>query len=121
MFCETLIDESEVWIQQIDDAAILAHDCFEQHRGLALEGGAKAGIELIRFRHGRLQVAEIEPLPRKIVNERAGTGVCQHSSNLLFKDRGGGEPPFGGGVQKLIVRNSAPQKKGQARCQFQIA
>ena len=118
---EPLVDEREVGVDQIQDAAILADDGLEQQFRLAPEGVAEVAVELLRCRRHVVELPQLQPLSGQIVDERRGRGIRQHAPRLLLEHRGIGEPALCRQPQQLLVRDAAPEEEGQPRRQLEIA
>ena len=85
---QTLVDEREVGVEQIDDAAILLHDGPEQqspsHAAASAAGCAsKSGESGRAFFSSR----RIEPLPGEVGDERVRTRVGEHPAHLPLERR----------------------------------
>ncbi len=120
---QALVDERVVRIQQIEHAAILAHDAVEQQLGFALERLPQIVVEVRKHQEVGVpvpQLAQEQPLSGEIGDERARPRVVQHPSDLLLERRGVLELALLGGLQQLLVGNAAPQEKRQARRQLEI-
>ena len=63
----------------------------------------------------------MEPLEREIVAQRPGARVGKHPAHLPGQNVGITEARFGGELQQLLIRQTAPQEERQTRRQLQIA
>ena len=124
MLRQPLVEERVVGIQQFHHAAILAHDVLEEQLGLALEALAQALVELgedVRIGLLLREIAQVEPLPGEIRDQRFGARIVQHAPHLLVQHGGVLQLALLRQVQQLVVGNAAPQEEGEPRRQFQIA
>jgi hypothetical protein len=111
---KSFIDEGVIRIQQVDDAAVLAHDALKEKLRLAPEGLPQVVIpvgKLFPVGDSALQVAQEEPLAGEISDQGLGPRVRQHPPHLLLEHRRVLQFPLRGGVQELVVRDAAPQEK----------
>src|SRR4030095_14742687 len=69
---------------------------------------------------GALEIPQKQPLSGKVSHERIRLAVCDHPFHLLIKNRRIFQFPLSRQVQKLLIRDAAPEEKRQARCQFEI-
>ena len=67
-----------------------------------------------------VEVAQIQPLRREVVDQRLGALVGQHAAHLLLEHRGVLEAPVHRGIEQLVVGNAAPQEERQPRRQLEI-
>ena len=120
---EAFVDERVVGRQQIEQAAILADDARDEQFGLLHERRSQRFVERKDHRIWRrgLDVAQMQPLPGEIRDERVGPRVGKHALHLLQQHRGISQPAPLREVEQLIVGNAAPQEKGQTRGQLDIA
>ena len=85
---QPLVDERVVGVDQIQDAAILADDGLEQQFRLAPERVAEVAVELLGAGRDVVELPQLQPLARQIVDERAARGIGQHAPRLLLEHRG---------------------------------
>ena len=122
---QPLVDERVVGAQQVERAAILAHDALEEELGLAAERLPQRVVEVREdalHRHDGVEVAQEQPLTRR-------------SSR---RTRRRADPPSSGGpaarapparraaacvrqAQQLVVGDAAPQEERQARRELDVA
>src|SRR5262245_29280533 len=124
MLRQPFVDKRIIRAQQVEHTPILAHDAFKKEFRLLTKGLPEIVIEVRKQTHvrsDRCQIAQVQPLSAKVRHQSARTGVGEHSTRLSFEHSGFFEFSRNGGIQQLIVRNTAPQEEGQARSQFQIA
>ncbi len=69
----------------------------------------------------RGEVAQVQPLRREVVDERTRPGVREHAAHLPFEHERFVQLSGNRHVQQLIVRDAAPEEKGQARRELEIA
>ena len=83
---EPLVDERVVGAQQVERAAVLAHDARRRRaRSRAASACAQRVVEVREtalHRHRRLEVAQIQPLAGEVRDERVGARVRQHPPHL---------------------------------------
>src|SRR5262249_38838010 len=117
---QPFINERVVRIEQIDNAAILANDAFEEHFGFPPEPLPKIVIEVLRgsFDFGKL--AQPEPLPCKVRDQRLRLGIGQHAPHLLLEDLWIAQPSLRCEIQKFVIWHAAPKEERQSRRQLQI-
>ena len=96
----------------------------EEQLRFAPEGLPQVVVEVRehpRVRARRRQVAQVQPLPGEVRDQRFRATVGQHPLHLLFEHRRLVQLPGGGQIEQFLVRDAAPQEKGQARGELQIA
>src|SRR4029079_5978561 len=121
---ETLVDEGVVGRQQVEDVAVLAHDAVEEELRFALKRFAQRVVEvgeLVMVRRDRLEVAQVQPLPGKVADERVRAAIGDHALHLALEYGGLTELPPCGEIEELFVRNAAPQKERQPGRELDIA
>ena len=80
---QPLVEERVVSAQQIERAAILADDAVDEHLGLDSKRFAQRVVEVgevLLDRNGRRQIAQEQPLPRELLDERRRSGRRQSSA-----------------------------------------
>src|SRR5439155_1749149 len=105
-------------------AAVVRHDVFEAQFGFAAEVVAKRFVPLRVIAPGRLrrlQVAQVQPLPAEILDQRERPGVLQHPPGLRFADRGVGQLALLREVEQFVVGHRTPQEVRQPRCDLVVA
>src|SRR6185295_15703727 len=70
---------------------------------------------------GRIEIAELEPLRGEARDERLGARVGQHAAGLPRQLPGLTEAAALREVEQLVVRDAAPEEKGQARGELEVA
>ena len=80
---------------------------------VAAQGGGEASEDFRVRLHG-IESVEIEPLHGEAGNEAGRLGVGQHALHLLLQNARGPQLLLRGQVEKLIIRNAAPNKEGEA-------
>ena len=79
---EPLVDERVVGAQQVEHVAVLAHDAVEEQLGFPAKRLPQVVVEIGKaLRRARTHVAEIQPLPREIRDER-GARIGHHPPDL---------------------------------------
>jgi hypothetical protein len=82
---EALVDEGEVRVQKLQDAAVLPHDRIEEQLGLPEHGGPKRLVEVEEAAGvGRelLQGAGLQPLAGEVLRQGARARVAEHPPYL---------------------------------------
>src|SRR5262245_19399531 len=123
MFGQSLIQESVVRVQQIEGAAVLAQDALEEELSFATEGLSQSLVEVgedVGIGRDGLQISEVQPLPAEIADEGLRAWVVEHAARLLSQDERVFQFALFGQIQKLVVRDAAPQEEGEARGEFKI-
>ena len=94
MLGQPLIEKRVVGPQQVEHAAILAHDAREEQRRFFDERLSQLLVEREDHRIGldRLDVAQVQPLPREVGDERVGARIAQHPAHLRFEHDGIAQP-----------------------------
>ena len=123
---QPLVDERVVGRQQVEHAAVLAHRrCSKKQLRLALQRLPQVVVEvgeLVLAGHHVPQVAQMQPLPGEVADERRGARVGQHPPAPAARATAGSvEAPLPRRRQQLVVRHAAPQEERQARSQLQVA
>src|SRR5262249_16779599 len=108
---------------QIERAAVLADDAFKEQLSFAPHRATKTFIEIRKqgdIGRDRRQVAEVQPLCGEVVDEGLRPRILQEPPHLALEHLGSSQFPAAGEIQELIVRNAAPQKEREPRCQLQV-
>src|SRR5262245_61094876 len=116
MPCQPFVHERVVRAEQIENAAVLANDAFEEHLRLAPERQPQVVVEireLMTIRLNALQVSQVQPLTGEVANERIGFAIREHSLHLLIENSRIPQLALRGQVEKLVVRNTAPEEERQ--------
>ncbi len=88
---QALVDERVVGAQQIERAAILAHDALEEELRLATERLPEGVVEIgehALHRDDGVEVSKEQPLSREVADEGVRSRVGHHAANLARKHRG---------------------------------
>ena len=91
MLGEPLVEKCVVGIQQVEDAAILAHDAFEKQLRLELERLPEVVVVVkqgFRTRLVPVDIADVKPLAGEIVHQRLRTRIREHPAHLLLQHFG---------------------------------
>ena len=122
---QPFVDERVVGVEQLDDAAIFPECARDEELGLALEGLQQAlvvGRIPIGIDDDLAHPAQVQPLRRESVNERAvGTRIRQHPAHFALENRRARELVALGQVEQALIGDAAPQEERQARGDFKIA
>ena len=116
MLGEALVEEGVVRLEQIEHAPVLAKHALDEKLRFLPEGLAQIVVEVreqAQVRRDRFQIAQMQPLRGEIGREVARAIVRQQSPHLLFKHLRLAKLVARGQVQKLVVRNAAPQEERQ--------
>ena len=123
---QPLVDERVVGRQQVEHAAVLAHDAVEEQLGLragarARRLSSKSGNSF-EFGLLRLQIPQLQPLAGEVAPRAPATADRRASAAPAAR----GPPAFFsrpvlGHVQQLVVGNAAPQEERQPRRELEIA
>ena len=100
---QPLVDERVVGGQQIEHAAVLAHDALEKQLGLAPERLPQVVVEVRKdseFGHDAAEIAQLQPLAGEIADERLRPRIGQHAPHLLRQHLAAGRavPPAAGSI-----------------------
>ncbi len=112
---EALVQERVARIEQLEHAAILTQHVLEQELRLAAKSRAQVGVEPKVLRQGVVELAQLEPLACKVLDERRGARVCEHAPHLTLERRGLVQRSRRRGLQQLVVGDAAPEEERQAR------
>ncbi len=121
---KTLVDERVVRAQHVDNGAIVPKLVLEKQLRFLLHRITQVLVERNiggRIRYQVPEAPQLQPLDRKVFDQRPRSGIGEHAPNLLIENGRIAELAPGREVQELIVRDAAPQEKGQARRQLEIA
>jgi hypothetical protein len=123
--CQPFVDERIVRIQEFRDAAVLAQRAADEELGFPLERLKKTQVIVgiaVWIDDDFLDAPQIEPLGRKVVNQRTdGPGVGQHAASFCFERRRIRELPALGQPEQTLVRDAAPQEERQSRGDLDVA
>ena len=87
---QPLVDEGVVGLQQIDHAAVFAHDALEEQLGLALEAAPQVVVEVGELVGVGLRVPnvpKVQPLTREVSDQRLRLWVGKHAPRLSLEHR----------------------------------
>ena len=117
VFRQTLIQKCVIGLDQVEDTSIFPDNAFKQHfrfrTHCLTEVVIKIGIPSHVGRHG-IQIDQVEPLRREIVDQRLRAIVRQHSSYLRFQQVRFVQFAARCHVQQFVIRNAAPQEERQS-------
>ena len=91
MLRQPLVDERVVGVQQVEHAAILAHDAVEEQLGLALEGLPQVVVEVGEDEQIGIPVAQLaqeQPLSGEVGDQRLRSRIGEHPPDLPLQDGG---------------------------------
>ena len=123
MPCEPLVDEGVVSGHQIEHAAVLPQDAFEEQLGFALKRLTQVVVEVgkqIRIGDDAAEVPQMEPLTGKVADEGKRTRVGEQAAHLLAQDGRLAQTPLARHLQQLVVGNAAPEKERQTRRELEV-
>src|SRR3569833_2070261 len=121
---QPLVYERIVPIQQPDHALVVPQHAGDEKLGLLLEGGAQRTVELREeagIRLDPIDLVNIQPLVRKVIDEGVGTRIGEHTPDLLCQHRGLLQLIVARCAQQLVIRSLATQEERQARGELEIA
>ena len=121
--CQPLVDEGVVGGQQVEDAPVLAHHALEEELGLAVHRAPQPLAEIgeaVLVRHQRGNVAQVEPLPREVLDQARRALVGEQAPDLRLQDVGLAQLAGHRHVPQLVVRDTAPQEEREPGRQLQI-
>jgi hypothetical protein len=105
--CQPFVDERIVRIQEFRDAAVLAQRAADEELGFPLERLKKTQVIVgiaVRIDDDFLDAPQIQPLGRKVVNQRADSpGIGQHTASFGFERRRIRELPALGQPEQTLV------------------
>src|SRR5262249_57707010 len=84
---QSFVDKCVTRVQDIENAAILVKDRFEQQLGFTAEGLPQVLVKVAGVRFCSLELFKVQPLAREIRNQGFGLRIGQHPSDLPFKFR----------------------------------
>ena len=119
---EPLVHEGVIRADEIEHAAVFAHDRLEKHFRLAFHRRAQRPVPIREGFCVRLhdfQIAQLQPLTGEVFHQLAGLRIGQHAPHLrgqIFAQ----SPALRLGVEG-VVGHRAPQEIGQARGQRPLA
>jgi hypothetical protein len=118
------VDKRVVCAEQVEHAAVCAHEVVEEQLCLAPHGRAQLLVEvsvLADVREHFVQILEAQPLTAKPGGERLRARIRQHATHLSLELAWIGEPPGAGLRQQLLIRQRRPEEEGQPRGQRDVA
>jgi hypothetical protein len=121
---QPLVEERVIRAQKVEHAAILAQDAVDEELCLAAKRLPEVFVEIREQAHvgsHRVEIPQMQPLRREVVHQRARAAVGEHATDLPLQDCRLAQPSGAGQIEQLIVGNAAPQEKGEARRQLEIA
>ena len=121
---EPLVDERVVGREQVEDAPVLAQHAVEEQLRLAAERLAEPFAEvgenvLVRLHGGG--VPQRQPLAGEVAREGVRARIGEHPRHLRVECRLLAQLSPLGEVEKLVVRDTAPEEERQARRQLEVA
>ncbi len=121
---KSLIKKRVIRGHEVQNIPVLFYNAPEKQQRFLLKGLAQIVVEVGKLFRKRLhifQVAQVQPLAGERCRQRFGLRIGKHSTNFAFEDCRSMEVAFSCRLEKLVVRNSAPQEERQTGRQFQIA
>ncbi len=118
---QPLVQEGELAVEELEDAAILPHDGGDEHLGLAPHRRPQVVIEirkLLAVGRGRLEGADLQPLSGEVLAQGRRARIRQHPLDLRRQHRRVAQRAAVGGGAQRRVRHAGPQEIGQPRRQF---
>ena len=120
---EPLVQVGVIGSQKVEQASIFPDDAGEQELGFFDERLTQRFVERKNHRvglHG-FDVAQVQPLPGEVRDERIGARIGQHAPDLALEDHWVFQPAAFGQIEQLVVGDRAPQKERQPRRELEIA
>ena len=121
---QPLVHEGVVGRQQVEHAAVLAHDALEQQLGLAAERLAQVVVEvreIVLIGDRGAQVPELQPLAGEVRDQRARRARSASMRRTCRSSTAGCRSwPRRGDVDQLVVGDAAPQEEREARGELEI-
>jgi hypothetical protein len=121
---EAFVDERVIGRQEIQDAAVLLDDAREEELRLALEALSQVVVEVrieIRIRLDGLEIAQVQPLSREILDERGSARIAEHSAHLRLEHARLVQAALLGEIEQRLVGDTAPDKERQPRRELDVA
>ena len=121
MLRELFIHERVVRIEEVEHRPILTHDVLEERLRFLLHRRAQRVVvsrERLCIRRSDAQVAQLEPLPAKILHQRARLRVLEHSFHLPIKVLV--QLPLLRQREQLRIRHRAPEEVRQPRREREV-
>ncbi len=121
---EPLVHERIVRGQQLEHAAIFFQNAAGKELGLAPEALAQIFVEIelaLGIGQHRREVAQEQPLPHEIPDERVGARIGEHAAHVPLEDSRVPQFARRRRIDQRVVRDAAPEEKGQPRGQLEIA
>ena len=108
-----IVQISVVGAQQLLHGPILADLAFEEELGFARHRLAQVWVEGANLLIDVvcLQVADLKPLLREVVNEPLGARIREHARHLLREHRRLPQRALRGGRQQVVIGQASPQEK----------
>ena len=110
-------------VDEIEDAAIVANDVFDEQLRLAPHRQPQVILEIgeaIAIAGDRFEGAELQPLPAELFGERVGFGIAQHAPDLCGQHFWIAKRPGVRDPSQFCVRHARPQEVGQPAGQFML-
>ena len=122
---QPLVDERVVGGQQVEDAAVLAHDAVEEQLGLALRtpGAGCRRSRGTRASSGCLlrRLRRCSHWPAKLSTSACAFGSASMRRTCCSSTAGFCSLPCAASAEQLVVGNAAPEEERQPRRQLEIA
>src|SRR5262249_9456020 len=118
------VQERVIGAQQIERAAILAHDALEEQFRFAPKGLPKSIVKVRKVlldRNDGRKVTQEQPLSCELLHKRAEPWICDHPADLPIQYRRILQPILLGQAQQFLVRNTTPEEERQSRRNVEIA
>jgi hypothetical protein len=110
---QALVHEGVLAVDEVEDAAVLAHDAVEEELGLPPHGEPQAVVEVriaLAVGRRRLEPAELEPLSGEAFHEGLGLLVREHAAHLRAHDLRLAQSVALGAAQELLVGHARPEE-----------
>ena len=111
---QPLVEKRVVRAKQVLDRPVLAQLALEEQLGFAGHCIPERRVELELLRGLlRAEIANLQPLSGKVIEEAFRPGVCEHPAHLLQQHVPITQLQALGDLQQLLVWNALPEEEGQ--------
>jgi hypothetical protein len=118
---QTLVQERVIGVQQVENAAVLAHHRSEKQSGLFQHRGPHPLTEpgkTLRVGRKAIEPLQLQPLKGKVVDQSLRFRILQHPLDLGIQVRA--QTTLRGKLRQLVVGHGAPQEIRQPRGQLEL-
>src|SRR5581483_951401 len=89
MLCKTLVEERAIGANQFEDAELISQHVIKEEFRFPPHRLPKIVVKIGKQPHvgcGRVEIPQMQPLPGKVLRERARATITQHPSDMLFEN-----------------------------------